>query len=130
MKKRYIISFVVAIIILSVLFLWNVGAESRIAMRVQATAMYAENVVHKISDTDFAMKAKGINQAGKEEAVNSAIFASALSVTTNAVSVVKGEKDCKEAVKDTVKDTVTAAAAGYATGALMKQIALEQKLQS
>ena len=100
-------------------------AESRIAMRVQATAMYTENVVHKISDTDFAMKAKGINQAGKEEAVNSAIFASALSVTTNAVSVVKGEKDCKEAVKDTVKDTVTAAAAGYATGALMKQIALE-----
>ena len=85
-------------------------AESRIAMRVQATAMYTENVVHKISDTDFAMKAKGINQAGKEEAVNSAIFASALSVTTNAVSVVKGEKDCKEAVKDTVKDTVTAAA--------------------
>ena len=100
-------------------------AESRIAMRVQATAMYTENVVHKISDTDFAMKAKGINQAGKEEAVNSAIFASALSVTTNAVSVVKGEKDCKEAVKDTVKDTVTAAAAGYATGAPMKQIALE-----
>ena len=28
MKKRYIISFVVAIIILSVLFLWNVGAGS------------------------------------------------------------------------------------------------------
>lgn len=28
MKKRYIISFVVAIIILSVMFLWNVGAGS------------------------------------------------------------------------------------------------------
>lgn len=100
-------------------------AESRVAMRTQATVMYSENLVHKITDGNFAEKVSSLNKAGREEALNSAIFASALSVTTNTISVIKGEKNSKEAVTDTVKDVVTATALGYTTGVVMKQLAWE-----
>lgn len=100
-------------------------AESRVVMRTQATVMYTENVVHKICDIDVKEKINSINQAGKEEAINSAIFASAISVTTNAISVIRGEKDCQDAINNTLKDIVTATAVGYMTGAAMKQMALE-----
>lgn len=60
--------------------------------------------------------AKTIHAAGTNAAINAGGTAATISAITNVVSVLKGEKDAKEAFLDTAKTGASAAAIGYVTG--------------
>lgn len=64
---------------------------------------------------------KAIHAAGVDEAINSAMFAATFSTVKNIHSVIKGEESGKEAIKEILFDTSSAAALGYATGAVMEK---------
>lgn len=59
-----------------------------------------------------------INRAGVSQALGAAEFAAAYSVARNTISIIKGEEELGDAAKAVLIDTSTAAAVGYATGAL------------
>lgn len=57
-----------------------------------------------------------VNEAGKQGALNAGVTSATMSGIMNIVSVIKGEKNCKDAVEDTIKDGGKAAITGYAMG--------------
>lgn len=62
------------------------------------------------------------HSAGKVGAINSAKATGAMSTINNVVSVVKGEKDVSEAIKDTGEDTMKSTVNGYVNGASLTVI--------
>ena len=62
------------------------------------------------------------HSAGKVGAINSAKATGAMSTINNLVSVVKGEKDVSEAIKDTGEDTMKSAIHGYVNDASLTVI--------
>lgn len=83
---------------------------------------YIKNKTEYLRSEEFAK----INQAGMDEALNSAIFAAIFSVTKNTISVVKGEENVNVAVKEVLVDTASAATLAYATGVVMEKMMLEK----
>lgn len=57
-----------------------------------------------------------VNESGKQGALNAGVTSATMSGIMNIVSVIKGEKNCKDAVEDTIKDGGKAAITGYAMG--------------
>ncbi len=60
--------------------------------------------------------ANTFHESGMESAQYAAITSGALAGITNIVDVIRGDKDCEEAVSDTVKTTAKAGISGYVTG--------------
>ncbi len=60
--------------------------------------------------------ANTFHEAGMESAQYAAITSGALVGITNIVDVIRGDKDCEEAISDTVKITAKAGISGYVTG--------------
>lgn len=60
--------------------------------------------------------AKTGHDAGKTTAINTGGTTATISGLTNAIAVIKGEKDVKEAMLDTTKDTAKSVATGYLSG--------------
>ena len=61
--------------------------------------------------------AETANRAGIEQAKTGAVISATISVSQNIISVIRGEKEIKEALKDTAIDTAKGAGTSYIIGA-------------
>lgn len=86
------------------------------------TSDFIDDITHKFISNDL----KALHKRGMDEAISSAMFASALSVTQNTVSVVKGDEEVSEALKSIFIDTSSAVVLGYAAGVTMEKLAIER----
>ena len=98
----------------------NLYADSKKVKRIKD---YTVNKANEINEFIFTETEKFVsedvaklNRAGINRAIDAAEFAAVLSVTRSAISLVKGEKDVPQVLKDTMSDVSAAACLGYLTG--------------
>ena len=85
-----------------------------------------KNVISEYTGQFMSENFKQINAAGVDEAVNSALFAATFSTVTNISSVIKNEKNGKDAIKEILYDTASAAVLGYSRRTVMENYSISQ----
>lgn len=91
------------------------ATKNEVMAMCQITSTYVSEEVVRV----------GFNEAGMDVAIGSAKFAAVLSVTKNTLSVIRGDEDVSDAVKEVLIDTSSAFALAYATADVMDKLKLD-----
>lgn len=99
-----------------------IKVKENVEIKIEEVNLFIDETTAKFISENFAE----INRAGIDQATQAVAFAAVLSITRNTISVIRGEEQVENAVKAVLIDSSSSAVIGYATGALMKKLSVEQ----